>query len=279
MKRYLIILILLLNVVFCYAQAVEDNDTTDEEVKTNIKASVEYQSKSTFAGRTYATNGSVINPELGLNLKSGFYLNFSTILLTDDTSSLRQYEFAAGYTKDLFSWWNADFSYTYYHSTNTLLKKKQNQSDHTFSLSNTFSYKNWFLQNSSSYSFGAQKGLDLIFVLGKDFDLEKLTGLEDLTTSPSFTYDIGNHISKLKKLNKKLGTLTNSNKFQPLDYELSLPIDYQYYKFTFNFTPIYAIPLNVLAGESTTSGNIFYFTFKVAYKLDLYYNKISLLII
>lgn len=64
---------------------------------------------------------------------------------------------------------------------------------------------------------------------------------------------------------------TSSNKFQVLDYEWSMPITYGVKKFTFEFSPIYAIAVHKIYddGTSTTSlpnSSVFYFQAAVSYK-------------
>jgi hypothetical protein len=38
--------------------------------------------------------------------------------------------------------------------------------------------------------------------------------------------------------------IANASKFQPMDYEFSVPVSYTFNKLTFNFTPTYALPVN-----------------------------------
>lgn len=53
------------------------------------------------------------------------------------------------------------------------------------------------------------------------------------------------------------GKIINANAFQVKDYEFSVPMSYSLRKFSFNFTPTYAMPVNpaMVEVETTTNGN------------------------
>ncbi len=277
-KTILITILLLSNALIINAQV---SDTTDTEEKTNnIKASFEYMNKAAFSGRDYMVNGGLLSPTISLNFKAGISLEVTSFILPNDTSKTRQTEFGLSYNNDLFDWWNIEGGYTLYRTSVTVnavnkknveAAKVQTQTDNGLSLINTFDFDWMFLYNSSNYFFGTEKGFDLLFMLGKDISLDKLTGVDDLSISPTFTADIGNHFAKFRKLKKNLinaTTIANSTKFQPLDYEISLPIEYDLKGFTFNVTPAYAFPVNLLPNESNLGSNFFYISAKITYQFD-----------
>ncbi len=278
MKKTILLAILLLSNVFILNAQV--NDTTDtEEETTNIKASLEYMNKAAFSGRDYMVNGGLISPAFSLNFKWGLSIGITSFIMPNDTSKTRQFELPVSYNKDLFDWWNIEAGYTLYRTsvniTNKLSKAKvQNQIDHGVSLVNTFDFDWMFLYNSINYFFGTAKGLDLMFIAGKDISLDKLTGIDDLTISPTFTADIGNHFAKFRKLKLDSTSAKITNKFQPLDYEISLPIEYELKAFTFNVTPAYAFPVNLITSkipgqsESNLGNHFFYLTAKITYQFN-----------
>ena len=260
----------------------QTNDTTnnDEEKTTNIKASFQYMNKAAFSGRDYMVNGGLLNPEVSLNFKSGISLEFTTFILPNDTSKTRQSELGISYNNDLFDWWNIEGGYTFYRTSitvSTINKKNekttkvQPQNDNGLSLANTFDFDWMFIQNTFNYFFGTQKGVDILTKVGKDFYLDDLTGIDDLTISPTLSDELGNHFAKFRKLKRNLinnTTVPNSTKFQSLDYEISLPIEYDLKGFTFNLTPAYAFPVNLLPLESNLGSHFFYFSAKITYQFD-----------
>ena len=277
MMKKILFIILLMNALMLNAQVKDTISANDEEKTTNIKASLEYMDKPVFSGRNYMEKGPLLSPELSLNFKAGISLAFTSYLLPNDTSNTRQSVFGISYTNDIYEWWNIDGGVSLYHTvvnkaaTKKSTAKTQVQNDFGISLSNTFDFNWMYLQNSIYYFFGTQKGWDVMLVAGKDVALDNLTGIEDLSISPNFTFEMGNHFAKFRQLKKAIlnqTDVTTSTKFQPLNYEITLPIEYEYYAFTFNITPAYAFPVNVLPSESNLGSNFFFISAKITYQLD-----------
>ncbi|HVS91368.1 MAG TPA: hypothetical protein VHE59_05000 [Mucilaginibacter sp.] len=63
---------------------------------------------------------------------------------------------------------------------------------------------------------------------------------------------------------------TNANKFQTLAYEFTLPVGYSWKKIGFSFTPAYAVAVNKITDDGTTTSylpnsSVFYFTVGLSY--------------
>ncbi len=270
MKKYILIILILISSILINAQNNTESDNTDDEKTNNIDFSMEYMNKAAFSGRNNMVNGGMYSPSVTLNLKSGFSVGITTYLMPEDTSKTKQIELAIGYEHDFFDWWNLQAGCSIYRTTVTTKKKTQVQNDIGVSLANTFDFEWMFLQNSIYYYYGSVKGWDVTFLLGKDIALDDMLGIEDLSISPTFTYELGNHFAKFRQLKKDLlTTVKTPNKFQALDYELSLPINYEYKSFSFDITPSYAFPVNLLPLESNLGSNFFYLSAKITYTLGL----------
>ncbi len=278
MVKKLILTILLFNTLLLKAQV---NDTTNNDVEentTNVEASMQYMNKAAFSGRDYMVNSFLMSPAVSLNFKFGLSLGITTYFMPDDTSNTHQWEFSLSYNKNLFDWWNIEGGYTLFRTTvnNAANKIKtkastQTQTDNGLSMINTLDFDWMFFQNYFYYIFGTQNGVDIMFMAGKEVALDDITGIDDLSISPTLTYELGNHFAKFRKLKKtasNIPDIVNVNKFQALNYEISLPIEYELKAFTFNFTPSFAFPINILPTESNLGSHFFYFSAMLTYRFN-----------
>ena len=277
MLKKILFAILLFNTLLLKAQV---NDTTNNDVEentTNVEASMQYMNKAAFSGRDYMVNSLLLSPSVSFNHKSGFSLGITTYFMPDDTSKTHQLEFSLSYNRDLNKWWNIEGGYTLFQTTinttaaNKNKAKTSTQTDNGLSLINTLDFHWMFIQNYFYYIFGNQNGVDIMFMVGKEMALDDITGIDDLSISPKLTYELGNHFAKFRKLKKtasNIPDIVNANKFQALNYEISLPIEYELKAFTFNFTPSFAFPINILPTESNLGSHFFYFSAMLSYKFN-----------
>ncbi len=265
MKRNIFLIMLLFKVLFLNAQSNDSVNTNSNLNKTNLQLSFRYFNKTVLSGRNYMIDGCMYNPAISFNLKSGLSAKVSTYVFTGDNSTFS--EFSVGYNKDLFNWWNIATAYTYYYMSNATTDI-QNELNNGILLENDFDF-NWiFSQNFVNYFFGTQKDFDIVSLLGKNISLDDLTGVDNLTISPTISAEIGNHTEKFIQLNTITQTPTNFNKFQPLDYEIAMPFVYSLKGLKLKLTPSYAFPVNAMPEESTLSSHFFYFTVKITYQFD-----------
>jgi len=265
MKRNILLITLLFKALFIHAQSNDSLKTNEIQNTTNIQVSFRYFNKTIISGRNYMIDGSMNNPAIIFNLKSGFSTKVTTYILSGYNSTFS--EFSVGYNNDLFDWWNIATGYTYYYISNTTedVRKELNNG---ILLENDFDFDWIFSQNFVNYYFGTQKDFDIVSLLGKNISLDDLTGVENLTIAATISAEIGNHTEKFIQINNNTPAPTNFNKFQALDYEIAMPFVYSLKGFKLKLTPSYAFPVNILPEESTLSSHFFYFSIKLSYQFD-----------
>src|SRR5450631_1054907 len=242
----------LLFVLFiCWGKAGRAQDST-----SHFEVSMNYQSNNVYLGRKDSAVLPYFIPMLSYYHKSGIYMTASAAYLKNSTANRIDvvtleagYSFSSGY-------YSGDFTATkyFYNSQSTSV---------TAAISGAVSYQN-------SYNFGFIKPtVTGTLNFGKNTDIEAAFGLEHsfyllgdkLEIIPVFTANAStlNYYSnyyRTRRFSKRkakktvtgtvdiTGTVVDPSSFRILDYEPSLPISYKAGKFTFSFTPTYAIPVN-----------------------------------
>jgi hypothetical protein len=258
-----------------------------------FEGGLNYQSNNVYLGRKDSVVMPYVIPMLSYYHKSGLYFTVSAAYLktaTDNRIDLVTmeggYSFHAGkYSGDFTA---SKFFYSNQSTTVT--------SGITAALSYQNGYNLGFIKPvfTATLDFGSQPDFEGSFGLEHTFE----TLHDNLDITPSFvanasTLNYYNNYFKERKFKKKngsktitgtqkiTGTVLNASAFRIMDYEASLPISYTAGRFTFNFTPTYAIPEHAAevqiktvysTGQSTTKltkenlQNSFFYTLGITYQ-------------
>jgi len=261
--------------------------------KTYLVAEISYMNDNVYLGRKDSARLPYLTFDLGYHFKSGFFVDASLNYLASSDSRIEAVNFEGGYsfTSNKYSG-EATFSKYFYSSKSTNVKS---------GVKSSLSYFN-------SYDFGFITPTFTAFLnFGGKTDVGGTLGLEHtfyalddrLNITPAFaangsTQNYYNNYYKtrrytIKRKNKPpatgvaniTGQVENASQFKLLDYEASLPIDYEAGKFTFSANPVYAFPVNPSIVQVTTTRanntsttrfntekteNTFFITLGVSYK-------------
>ena len=241
----------------------KDADISDSTIIAGLKTgsyfefNLTYQSNNVYLGRKDSTALPYIIPMVSYFHKSGIYLTASAAYLKNSTANrIDVVTLAAGYSIAAGNY-AGDFSATkfFYNSQSTSVT-----SDIKAALSYQNSYNFGFIKPTftATVNFGNKKtdfestfGLEHTFYLAND-KLEIIPVFEVNASTLNYysNYYRTRRFSK-RKAKKTVtgtvditGTVVDPSQFRVLDYEPSMPISYRAGKFTFSFTPSYAIPVN-----------------------------------
>lgn len=279
----------LLFAFFAFAQDETDSSQTDLP-KSYFKASIEYLNNSVYLGRKDSSVIPYLTPQLYYHLKSGLFIDAGISYLSNE-NRVDASTIGAGYSFSKKKWDGEISAEKYFYSSQSYNVKAETKGSVMGSLSYDAGLIEPSLSGSVSFStkndYGASLGLEHYFSLFNDqADINPSFVINASTQNSYAQYYQKRKYAKTRK-GKNIGytatanTLNTSN-FKVLDYELSAPLEYTAKKFTFSFTPTYAIPVNpatVLLTIKTSSGttstrtftenlsNSFFWTFGIAYKI------------
>lgn len=260
--------------------------------RSHLETALSYQSDNVYLGRKDSTRFPYYIPAISYYHKSGVYVAASfNYLKTSTLSRLDLFTVDAGY---MFMAHKYDGVFTvskyFYNSQSTSI---------TSAIKSSFAYQ-------SGYNFGTVKpGFTATLNIGDKADFEARFDLShafsiaddkfDLTPTVAAAGSTLNYYDyyrrrkySIKKKKQPVqtgianinGSVLDASTFKILDYELTMPIEYNIGKCTVNFTPTYSIPVNpatidihtvrdngtVLDRTKTeTIGNSFYFTVGVSF--------------
>jgi hypothetical protein len=238
------------------AAAIASDNTTP--TPSHLQLNVVYESNDVYLGRKDSSVLPLVTPEISYIFKSGFEIDLSV-------------GFDVSGPSPTFNSWSFDVSYSFnpgnYSGSATLTAA--NYSPNSGSINSS---KNGSLAYNSSYDFGfIEPNLNLTwtfdsipdyqvtFALQHEFDFLRSGNLSltPTATMNASTQNIYNSYYKNKKFNPSIhgkppipanaslsGEVLNSGEFQIMDYEFSAPVDFTAGKWSFDFTPTYAIPVN-----------------------------------
>ena len=235
------------------------------------KAGLGYLSDNVYLGRKDSIALPYATASFGYYLKSGLFLS--------STAS-----FAIGYSENRIDQVSLQGGYNYYSdkfnfevsaSKDFYSSQSFNVNSEIFgSLDAYFAYDLGFIEPTIQAGFNFASNPDYGIGLGLEHAFSVLD--DKMEIIPSFLANMAtqnfnaSYYSKRRyspnRRTKKQGTstsdisavLSDATKFQFMDYEFSLPINYTFSKLTLNFTPTYAIPLNpsvVTLSQKQTNGN------------------------
>jgi hypothetical protein len=270
--------------------------------KSYVQLELNFLSNNVFFGRKDSVATPYITPSVGYYHKSGLYIN-----------ALASYLSSAGQNRfDLFTveggyahkFGNFDMQVTgskFFYSSSSYNVESEIEADVVAAFDYNFKFITPVVQGMVIFGprtdYAASLGLEHAFYAMKN----------NLTITPSFMvnastqnyynsyYELRRYaaprLKKLLRLTRRdsIGYTINANvidapKFKILDYELSMPVNYTVKKFTFNFTPVFAMPTNPAQLHvviKTTSGvqlfnknyteklyNSFFFQASIAYRFS-----------
>lgn len=250
------------------AVAAPASDST-APTPSHLQLNVVYESNDVYLGRKDSSVLPLVTPEISYIFKNGFEIDLS---LAYDVSG----------PTPTFNSWSFDVSYSFnpgnYSGEATLTAA--NYDPNSGSLN---SAGNGSLAYNSSYDFGfIEPSLNLTWTFAKTPDYQVSFALQhefdflnngNLSITPTATMNastqnIYNEYYKNKKFNPSVhgkppipvnvslsGEVLNSGEFQIMDYEFSAPVNFTAGKWSFAFTPTYAVPVNPADIKVTGSVN------------------------
>jgi hypothetical protein len=242
--------------------------------KAEFTASINYQSRLNYFGRTDSLQSSGMYPSIGYQLKCGLYAQGNFIFVHNN---LQPYTYAgstieAGYRFPQEKKINGNIFFTkfLYKNNSTLVQSAlQYQSGINLSFNNKIINLNTGIdvKYSNTTDFGATLGFDHIFIfkiadkpMAFAFDPSAYTYFG--TQKFSETY-----IKKQKMLGIPISknTTVNTTAFNILSYEISAPIVFVTGKFNASLTPAFVMPQHLLTGE--IGKDMLYITASIGVKL------------
>ncbi len=259
---------------------------------SHFQANLTWQSNDVNNGRKDSSTIPLITPEISYIFKSGFEIDLSVGYNTHETSpQVNQYTLDGSYS----------FNPGNYSGSATLsgFIYSKNSGSTTAEQKGSLAYDN-------SYDFGfIEPALNLTWTFGNHipdyqaaFVLQHQYSIGNLSITPTATMNAATQNSYNSYYQNRRfsiprndgkpplptnvtvsGEVLNADKFQILDYELSVPISYTAGNWTFNFTPTEALPVNPADIKATikvdtnvktytykeTLPNTFYFSLEVTY--------------
>jgi hypothetical protein len=271
--------------------AVANSDST-APTPSHLQVSLTWQSNDVTNGRKDSSVIPLITPEISYIFKSGFEIDLSVGYNTHEPSpQVNQYTLDGSYS---FNPGNYSGSVT----LSGFIYSKQSgsvTSEQKGSLAFDNSYTFPFIQPVLNLTYTFQSGLpdyQASPALQQPFNIGNLSITPTVTmnaaTQNSYNSYYQNRRFSIPRSDGKpplpanvtlTGKVLNANKFQILDYEPSVPINYTAGNWTFAFTPTYALPVNPADIEATLTidnqvrsynykeklPNTFYFSLAVTY--------------
>jgi hypothetical protein len=237
-------------------------------VKSYFQASLTFLSNNVYLGRKDTAATPYITPMFGYCHKSGLYLNASASYLPiagesriDLVTIEGGYAFKAGKFDGQAS--GAKF---WYNSASYNVRSELKGSISFFG-----AYDFGFIKPTltpaltigNKLDFALTMGLEHIFYFAHDaFDITPTINANASTQNYYNSYYNARKFSVKRKganvivKGYRSGEVLNAGQFKILDYEFTLPINYTVKKFTLNFSPVYAVPVNAaIVAVTTKKGN------------------------
>jgi len=260
-----LLVLLFLGISFnSYCQKVTDSTATDtvktkSTQKASFKIGADYLNNNVFMGRTGLTTTPIISPDIKYTFKPGIYVSGDMDILPDNKKNkLDGGNLTAGYDFDITDDFSGGVSYSkmFYNPNSTLIGS---------SITNTFSadfdYEIGDIITpsvSANYSLNSGANADIFINGGVSHDfivIKPFANNDDLIISPTVAINLGTQnfydayikkkVFKSKKVGAAVATFeSNLGKFETLDYEFSVPLEYKIGHVVFMFIPTYAVVQN-----------------------------------
>ncbi len=248
-----------------------DMDSIDQALKELIKpeksyfqASINYLNNNVYLGRKDTVLTPYITASLGYYHKSGLFISTSASYLpVSGQSRIDLVTIEAGYEikTDKFEG-QATFDKFFYSSQSNNVKAEMKASLAFFA-----GYDFGFIKPTATPTLNLSNSADFALTLGLEHTFYSEDNSFDITPTFNANGSTQNYYSsyyrnrKFKVKKKKVvtiqkgtvyGVVEGASQFKMLDYEFTLPVNYTIKKFTFNFTPTYAIPVHPAVVDITT---------------------------
>ncbi|GAC1585872.1 MAG: hypothetical protein NVS3B19_03870 [Ginsengibacter sp.] len=265
-----------LSIFVCLLYSVNAQDSSTSKI-SYFKASVSYLTNSVYNGRKDSAVLPYVTPSLGYYNKSGFFaLGSLSYSLASGDSRVDHFTLEAGYEAKLSSQVNAGFygSKYFYNNSSTDVRSEMKGG-----LGGNLSYEPGFVTFSvgADLSFASHTDIDISGALSHGFYFGEKGS--EWAIVPTVTTHLGTQNYYQDYINFRKGkgairgrgrgrngsggatttmtTTVASSKFGILDYEFSVPIEYDGNKWGLFLTPIYAIPQNPVSVSSSATGSTY----------------------
>jgi hypothetical protein len=234
-----------------------DDQSPPDKKRSYFRAGITYLSNNVYLGRKDSVPLQYLTPKIGYYAKSGFFVEGSAgILSNSGDSRFDMFSLASGYS---FSAGDYDGEFTaskyFYNNQSTNVKSEVKASLEYYN-----SYDFGFISPTilttlnigTKVDFASAFGLEHSFILISD--QMEVTPTLLVNASTQNYYD--NYYKKRRFAMKRKGKVPASNiaaisgevlnasTFKVLDYEASLPINFETGRFKLSFTPTYAVPVH-----------------------------------
>ena len=268
------------------AQETPKADSTvsnQSEEKSYGLAKINYNSNIVFLGRKSSSRAPYLSAFAGYYNKSGLFINGGvSYLAASSEKRIDLFTITTGYDFYLESF-TAGISGTKYFFNNKSYTIKSELSgnvsaymDYDFDIADVYIDGTTYFSNTTDFIVGAAVSHPFYAVN------------DNLTITPTVYLNVGtqnyysNYNNNLRFGRHMLGSsgslstgtgMMGGGSFTVLDYELGVPVSYKLKKFSFSFSPVYAIPVNAatITNDQNTYkedlSNSFFWSLAVSYKV------------
>lgn len=238
-------------------------DSTSNQTPSYFKFSANYQNDNVYLGRKDSVAVPYLSPSIGYFHKSGLFFTASGSYLSTE-KRFDAFLFDAGYSFSKNKWDGEFTAEKSFYSSQSYSVKSEIKGN----VNGNVGYDLGFIKPTLSAAVDFGSNMDIASSLGIEHTFSFADDAADITptlvgnASTQNNYDA--YYRKRKFRVTKRGKLVvynitaiplNVASFKLLDYEASLPVNYSKGKFSFNLTPVYAIPVNPNRVQRTAKGS------------------------
>jgi hypothetical protein len=225
-------------------------------VKSYFQAGLTYLSNNVYLGRKDTVTTPYITATVGYYHKSGLYLNTSVSYLPNSSPGrIDLVTIEGGYNIKAGKFEGQASADKFFFSSQSNNVKADLKGGIAFFAG----YDLGFIKPTLTPMLNISDKLDFTLTMGIEHAFYSDDNAFDITPTFNVNGSTQNYYNsyyrdrKFKVKKKKVtvvekgtvsGEVLNASQFKILDYEFTIPVNYTYKKFTFNFTPTYAIPVN-----------------------------------
>jgi len=228
-------------------------DNSSVKRKSHLKIELGYLSDNVYLGRSDSAKIPYITAGLRYIHKSGLFAAVNANYLSTEGRT-DMFELSGGYMISKGNW-NAEITGTkYYYNANSYSVNSETKGE----LSLYSSYDLGWISPSVTAGMKFSQATDYTVTLGLEHDfsfiderLQVEPGVYMNAATQNFYnsyYQKRKYATNRKGQQKVVGTVTantdNASAFKVLDYELTVPVEYTFRRFSIGVTPVYAIPVN-----------------------------------
>jgi hypothetical protein len=252
-------------------RAQDTTQTKKPDTRSNVfTANIDFQSRISYYGRTDSLKSSLLNPGIGYQLKMGLYAQASMIFINnplntlDYTATILEGGYRFGQNKKVSG--NIFYNQYLYEKDTRLIQsvvKSQTGFNVAFETKVITFNVNGNLKFSDKTDVGAAAGLDHLFLI-RCPKQHAAIGINPSAYAYFGTQNFSNTYYEQKKIFNLIPTTPeavtkNSQAFNVLSYEFSLPVVFVYKKFNCTLSGSYVMPQHLISGVELGS-NMFYFS-------------------